>query len=91
MKLDLEFMENHVEESKAGFSKYEVSKFKRIYYWVKEASKIEYKNQLIDFYIFINEFDNRKKKNFIKIFPELESIYIRGKKHYYKAQLLNEF
>lgn len=59
-----------------GFTQMEIPKIKRIYDWM--MSPQDEHEMLInrrDFYRFFNEYDRRRKTNFVKTFPELEDFY----------------
>ena len=59
-----------------GFYDHEVSKLKRIYLMVKENPEDKKcSNNRKDFYLFINEYDNRRGTNFLETFPKYEKFY----------------
>ena len=62
-----------------GFSKYEINKFKRILVWLKHSKgtfvEEEFLRHRQDFYKFIVEYDRRKKVDFLKTFPQMETFY----------------
>lgn len=64
-----------------NFSSHEVNKLERIVHWLALKPTDEETSLLrSDFYGFINEYDKRYKKDFLKIFPELKEFYIACKK-----------
>jgi sulfatase maturation enzyme AslB (radical SAM superfamily) len=84
-KKDLLFLSQNI--SKDGFSEYEVKKFDRIYRWMTSEYKGDDKDLLReDFYLFIEEYDKRKKTDFIKYFPELENFLTLCKKTHLNRQ-----
>lgn len=63
------------------FSDFEKNKCRRIYHWLKEPIEEQEKASLrADFFSFVNEYDRRYGKNFLKTFPELKNFYIECKK-----------
>lgn len=72
VKADLAFMVNNNET----FSNFEISKFERLYQWLKEREE----NHLLEisrrnFFRFIQEYDKRKNLNFYQSFPELKKFH----------------
>jgi organic radical activating enzyme len=74
----LEFMGSNQEDfhEKFGFMQFEYDKFKRIYKSMETAMKNDHSIVRHDFYIFINEWDKRKKLNFLDVFPQYEKFYM---------------
>ncbi len=66
----------------SGFYDFEREKLRRLLDWVD--APLDDVNWLIkmrkDFVLFIDEFDKRRKKNFLKTFPEMEDFYYACKK-----------
>lgn len=73
----LEFMiQNSSEKIEYGFNNYEISKMQRLVEYSKtELPKNEIKKRRINFISYIKEYDRRKKTNFNKIFPEMNSVF----------------
>lgn len=75
-----------MKENSNSFSEHEMNKLDRIYQWMKATeeesseSSIMTKKMMADFYVFVNEYDKRYRKNFIEVFPELRTFYIECKK-----------
>lgn len=70
---DLAFMKSHADFYK-GFQDTEVEKFERAYEFAKNFTG----DKILDrhrFFYFFNEYDKRKKTNFVKTFPELKLFY----------------
>ena len=87
---DVKLMESLAEEKythiyghgHSGFYDFEREKLRRVLDWVD--APLDDVNWLIkmrkDFVLFIDEFDKRRKKNFVKTFPEMEDFYHSCKK-----------
>jgi organic radical activating enzyme len=61
-----------------GFKDYEIQRMRRDIDWMKEGSKLdlEYvKMQRADFYRFFNEYDKRRKSDFLKTFPQMKEFW----------------
>jgi len=80
----LKFIENSVNFMKKNseyFSEHEINKLKRTYEWCSNSKRLDKLNiYRADFYKFINEYDKRKGKTFLNIFPEYKDFYIECKK-----------
>ena len=59
------------------FSSLEYERFRRVrnYFANNNYSKEKIKEGRKDFYNWFNEYDNRRKVNFLKTFPEMKSFY----------------
>lgn len=71
-----------MKENSSVFSEHEVNKLDRIYQWMKKTIEDDAaaKRMKADFFVFVNEYDRRYGKNFLKTFPELKDFYIGCKK-----------
>jgi hypothetical protein len=61
-----------------GFKDYEIQRMRRDIDWMKEGSNldVEYvKLQRADFYRFFNEYDKRRKSNFLDTFPQMREFW----------------
>ena len=85
----ISMLQNHLDFMKSEvryFSEHEYKKLGNIVNWAKSSAGGEKMNiRRSDFFRFINEFDRRKKKKFIEIFPEFKSFYIEAKKSAFLA------
>lgn len=71
------YMEQHSDR----FSAHERAKLLNVYRWVRQNSNVDKRNlRRADFFKFVNEYDKRKNKSFISVFPEYKSFYIDCKK-----------
>ena len=66
----------------AGFYDFEREKLRRVLDWCKAPlDDVKWLMKMRrDFILFIDEFDKRRKKNFLKTFPEMEDFYYSCKK-----------
>ena len=72
----VEFMKSNHSNNTSGFTNYEINKLERIYNWLQiTENELILKENRIDFYSFIKEYDRRNNLNFIKTFPILEKFY----------------
>lgn len=83
MKSDLNFMSanspNRSGDNKIGFTDFELNKMLRLYNWASRGSTPQFQtDQLKDLYIFFSEYDNRRKTNFLKTFPEYRNLWFAG-------------
>lgn len=63
------------------FNKHEIKKMENIESWMNSNSDQKKQNlRRSDFFKFINEYDRRKDKSFLQIFPEYKNFYILCKK-----------
>lgn len=72
------------DDSFVGFKDYEIQRMKRNLLWMREGEKLEssyVKEQRADFYRFFNEYDKRRKLNFIETFPQMKEFWEEC--HYY--------
>lgn len=75
------FMKSKTSEGK--FNSHELSKFEAIYNWInKQAPQEEIIRGRRDFFAFINEYDKRKKTNFLEVFPAYQAFYKTCEKVY---------
>jgi organic radical activating enzyme len=58
----------------SNFTIEETKKLKRIYIFLKSLNRSEFKNERRDFYLFINEFDRRKRMSFKDVFPSFDAL-----------------
>lgn len=76
-------LKGHLQKMKLhtdSFSPHEINKLQNLVQWVEsrhESSKEPLRRS--DFFRFINEYDRRKKRNFIDLFPEYKDFYIASK------------
>lgn len=71
----------YMEQHKDSFSAHERAKLQNVFQWIKKNKNSDLKTlRMSDFIKFVNEYDKRKNKNFLKIFPEYKQFYIECKK-----------
>jgi hypothetical protein len=58
-----------------GFKDFEVSKVQRLIDWIKADSNFNKITAMKNFYLFFNEQDTRNNRNFIDVFPQLETFW----------------
>ena len=61
-----------------GFKDYEIQRLERDLEWMKKGKKLtkDYlQKQRADFYRFFNEYDKRRKTNFIGTFPQMKEFW----------------
>lgn len=64
-------------QDKAGFSDYQIMKFKRIVEWMRVPITVDQKNELKRrFYLFFYEHDKRRNLNFVEAFPDLKMLWL---------------
>lgn len=77
MEKDLEFMKNNDQNLVGyyGFQDTEIEKFSRAIEYAKSNLGTDQQMHRNRFYYFYNEYDKRKKTDFLKTFPELKDFY----------------
>lgn len=60
-----------------GYHPRELEKLERILSILHNRNNYDFKNQQKNFIKFVNEYDRRRKTNFLKTFPEMTDIYLR--------------
>ena len=78
----ISFMEKNTDENK-GFQIAEIQKLERILNWMKankDCKNLEQHRR--DFYLFFTQYDQRRKTNFLEVFPEMKDFYLYCKKVY---------
>lgn len=76
------YMEKHNEH----FSSHERAKLRNVYQWAfKNKNSDSVLQRRIDFIKFITEYDKRKNKKFIDIFPEYKEFYVECKKSLFQS------
>jgi hypothetical protein len=86
----IKFMEDNVQDENykhtfEGFKPYEILKLKRDLAIMENGLPEHTKNiNKVNFYLFTKEYDKRKGKNFIEIFPELKAYFQECQSIYYK-------
>jgi hypothetical protein len=58
-----------------GFKDFEVSKLQPLIDWIKADSNFNKITAMKNFYLFFNEQDTRNNRNFIDVFPQLETFW----------------
>lgn len=82
----IEWMKLHMmpDDSFVGFKDYEVQRMERNLSWMKQGLELDksYINaQRADFYRFFNEYDKRRKLNFLETFPQMKDFWTECKWH----------
>jgi len=77
----LENKEGKINQFK-GFSDFEVSKVQRLIDWIKMDTNFPIKQAMKNFYLFFNQYDERKGLNFLNTFPELEEFWNKCKEEH---------
>ena len=81
IKSSLDFMiDNKITSNQIGFTANEISKFKRIYedciHHLDKGMNEKIQQSRIKFTEFVDQYDQRRNKNFLVTFPELENFYV---------------
>lgn len=67
-----------------GFKDYEIQRMERDVEWMKKGKKLSDKylhEQRADFYRFFNEYDKRRKTDFLTTFPQMKDYWLECKYH----------
>ncbi|MFA6237017.1 MAG: twitch domain-containing radical SAM protein [Bacteriovorax sp.] len=84
MRSDLDFMKsnspNRKSDNQIGFTDFELNKMQRLVSWAGTSTSPAFKNiQLKDNFVFFSEYDKRRGTDFLKTYPEYESLWLAGK------------
>jgi hypothetical protein len=99
MQENIDFMKENVLEGDlygrkyTGFKNYEVLKLERDLAWAKEGlntSEEELSTNLIRFYEYFTQYDERRNLNFLETFPEMTDFWNEAKEEYKEQYATHE-
>lgn len=74
----IKFMKEHKEgrgNQFMGFKDFEISKIQRLIDWIKSDTGFDVQTARKNFYLFFDQYDERRGTNFLKVFPELKDFW----------------